>query len=349
MFSARQAGQGQKGLEQALQAGLDPHQLGGRPAAQPGQLLLDVAHQLPRIARELLPHRVGRLDQEPEGRDQAAVHAGVEEQGQRPPVGRDLGARRRPGFGMAPGIRGRRGLGHGTGTGSSRDAEPAGSGWGGISSSSGSDTGSNPDTVPSAGSRTWSDSAPPSIPTAEGLVEPGQDRADEPDDQFGVLGGATEDEQLGGHPSGQWGRGSADHRGPHRRTGGAEPRALLERRLGRGHPGVLAGAVAPARDDQRVGIGTHPGQPAGQEPVAVVPAVVECSSATAKVRRTAGRGSRAPVSVTVGAVDGSMISWPTQSPGRARIRSRRSASPPADKVEAATGRLGRRRAGPGAG
>ena len=47
------------------------------------------------------------------------------------------------------------------------------------------------------------------------------------------------------------------------------------------------------------------------------------SSATAKVRSTTGRGTRAPSSPTVGIVDGARISCPTQSVGRARTRSAR--------------------------
>ena len=110
--------------------------------------------------------------------------------------------------------------------------------------------------------------------------------------------------------------------GGRRWSGPTEPGALLEGRLGRGHPGVLAGAVAPARDDQRVGAGADPGEPAGQD-VGTRGRTRRrpCSSATAKVRRTTGRGTSDPSSVTVGIVEGSRISWPTQSPGRARIRS----------------------------
>ena len=91
MFSADSPARARQGLEQPLQTGLDPDQLGRRTAAQAGQFLLDVADQLPGVARELLPHRVGRIHQEGQGRDQAAVHAGVQHQGQGPAVGGDIG------------------------------------------------------------------------------------------------------------------------------------------------------------------------------------------------------------------------------------------------------------------
>ncbi len=150
----RQAGQGEEGLQQALQAGLDADQLGRWAVAQPGQLLFDVTDQLPGVARELLPHRVGGVDQQPEGRDQAAVHAGVEEQGQGPAVGRDVGWAAGP----APVARGR------------RSAPGLADRWPRlqVEVARARTPGRSRRPSPRAASRTWRDSAPPSTPTPSG-------------------------------------------------------------------------------------------------------------------------------------------------------------------------------------
>ena len=161
----RQAGEGQQRLEQALEAGLEADQLGGRPVPEPGQLLLDVADQLPGVARELLPDRVGGVDEQAERRDQAAVHAVVEHQGHGPPVGRHVRGPAPPsGAGPAPAHRRRRRPGR---PGPSRRAS---------ASSSGSETGSNPDTAPRADSSTWRDSAPPSHAHGRGAGRAGPAR-----------------------------------------------------------------------------------------------------------------------------------------------------------------------------
>ena len=67
------AGQGEQGALQAQEARLGPDELGRRPPAEPAELLLDVADELPGVGRQLLAHRVGRLDEDAERRHQAAL------------------------------------------------------------------------------------------------------------------------------------------------------------------------------------------------------------------------------------------------------------------------------------
>ena len=120
-----------------------------------------------------------------------------------------------------------------------------------------------------------SDSAPRSRPTPRGWSSRASTVRRSRMTSSGVFTGPSQDEQLGGHPTRDRGEEVRCDRGPHRGPCRAEPGALLQRRLGRGHPGVLAGPLGPARDDQRRRTGSDSGEAAGQdiEPVPV-PAVL---------------------------------------------------------------------------
>ena len=164
---------------------------------------------------------------------------------------------------------------------------------------------------------------PTVVARAERLVEAGQDRPDEPDDEFGVFGAAAECEQSGGHPAGerrrQFGYDNRSGPGPGRRQPGL---CCSAGSADVTHVSLLVPSPRLAITRESASTPTRVSPP-GRRRKARAPSPTAVSSATAKVRRTTGRGTRAPSSATVGMVEGSRTSCPTQSPGRDRTRSAR--------------------------
>ncbi len=239
MFSAHTPDRARRERCRPQQAGLGSDELGRRPPAEPPELLLDVADQLPGVGRQLLAHRVGGLDQDPEGRHQAAVGALVEQQRQGGPVvGQDPLGHRAPMAARTGGPRSSR----------RRRARPSGR---------------SRTPHPSADSRTWRDWAPPSSSEPSGWSRRASTVRMSRTTSSACSALRPRVNSRAATRPGRAAGGSGTVTGPAAVAPGRQPRALLERRFGGRHPGVLAGAVTPARDDQGVGVGTHPGEPTG--------------------------------------------------------------------------------------
>ena len=179
---------------------------------------------------------------------------------------------------------------------------------GDATSSSGSVAGSKPDAAPSADEQDLERLGPAVVAGAEGLVEAGQDRADESDHELGVLGAASDGEQSGGHPAGQGAGSSGTTTGPGAvRPEGSHGLCWSAGSVEATHVSLLVPSPRLEMTSESAS-GPHPGQPARQQAEATRPDPTAASSATANVRSTTGRATRAPSSPTVGIVDGARIS-----------------------------------------
>ena len=334
MFSADRPARASRAWSSRCRLDWTPDELGGGAVAQPGQLLLDVADQLPRCRSRAAPapsrpRRPAARGTTPGCRRPRRRGGGrglVGRWGSPPPAGLPAAAGSAPRGPWAGTVGDRRGVPGGPGP-------PVRPRWDVVLVGLGHRVEARH--RPEGHEQDLQGLGPTVHADAEGLVEAGQHGADEPDDQLGVFG-RSDRGRTAGPPPGRAGgsevsvtTGRADGR-----AGRPEPGALLQGRL------VEATQVSLLVPSLRLEM-TRVSRPA---PTRVSPpgrtlypwpkAPEPCSSATAKVRRTVGRGSMRPgLGHRRGQSTGSMISWPTQAPGRARIRSRRSSRAPASRAE----------------